>query len=482
MRPQTLLSLCFLPILVAQDPLLPPFHAISSHTALDHVKALCAPEFAGRLGGTQGYLASAQWCVDRMKAWGVQPGAADGTWFQRFPNPYTLIRRGCEVTLHVNLGKDRVDKHYAYEKEFYPGGTTDTGTVTAEVVYVGYGITAPELGYDDYAGLDVKGKIVAYEPEVPVGQGDPERFKKWRPYSFHDAKTLNAWKHGAAGVVVNYLLANPNNVWRKGLVMAAVGPAVMGDLFAGTGRSHRETVQAIRKDLKPQSLALGKTMTLKMASEHHPEGVGLNVVGKLEGRDPALKHETILIGAHLDHLGYQPELIPGANDNASACAVLLLAAEALSKVPLQRSVVFVLFDAEEQGVKGAEYCVAHPTVPRKDLKAMLNLESVGRGEGISGGFGGNFPDLWKAFETANAKFVHRPLQSSKSEPLARPRQDALHFFWAGVPTIGFGTFGGKPLGFPWYHTTQDLPENLTPEIMEDVAKLVFLGTAELANR
>ena len=100
------------------------------------------------------------------------------------------------------------------------------------------GSRRPELGYDDYAGVDVKGKIVLMEPEVPVTPDpDVELFRKWRPYSFHDYKVQNAAKHGAAGLVYNYFIVNPNCAFVKGLVTAAIGPAVLSDLFAGTGRS-----------------------------------------------------------------------------------------------------------------------------------------------------------------------------------------------------------------------------------------------------
>ena len=190
--------------------------------------------------------------------------------------------------MNVPAGKDGVvKKSYRYEDEFIPGGTTGAGKVTAEVVYVGYGITAPELGYDDYKGVDVKGKIVLLESEVPVGPGEKtlELFKKWRPYSFHQYKLKNAAAHGAAGMIYNYgPIGNPNNAYVEGFVYHHVGAAVVADVFAGTGRAHKDVVAAIRKDLKPQSFATGKTMTISNRSEHHPDGVGINLLGKITGQ------------------------------------------------------------------------------------------------------------------------------------------------------------------------------------------------------
>jgi len=202
----------------------------------------------------------------------------------------------------------------------------------------------------------------------------------------------------------------------------------------------------------------------------------------IEGTDPVLKQEAIVIGAHLDHLGLNPLMMPGAHDNASGVAVLLGAAQALasSGVPFKRSIVFVIFGAEEQGVKGSEFYVAHPYLPNDKTTAMLNLESVGRGESIGAGSGLNFPQLWDVVDRINRKYIHRRVTASENANLARPRQDAAHFLWAGVPTISFGTSGGARLPFASYHTTKDSIEIITPEIMEDLAQLVFLTTVELA--
>ena len=144
------------------------------------------------------------------------------------------------------------------------------------MVYVGYGATAPELGYDDYAGVDVKGKLVMMEPEAPVRPtATPSCSRSGGPYSFHDYKVQNAAKHGAAGLVYNYFIVNPNCVFVKGFGCAAVSRAVWDDVFAGTGKKHDDVVKEIRSTLKPASFATGKVMTMKNVTEHHPEGVGL---------------------------------------------------------------------------------------------------------------------------------------------------------------------------------------------------------------
>ena len=467
-----------------EEQLLAAMHGISSHALLGYVRGMADPKYKGRLTGTPEYDAVAGWTAALMAGWGIRPAGDGGTWLQQFPNPYTLVLPGAKYVLHVPAGRETIDRPYVLEDEFFPGSTSDSGTITAEVVYVGYGVTAPELDYDDYAGVDVKGKIVLMEPEVPVTPGeDPARFKAWRPYSFHDYKVKNAAGHGAAGMVYNYPIANPNVVFVKGFGWTAIGARAVEDLFAGSGRRHDDLVKGIRATLVPASFATGRTVTIANVTEHHPEGVGSNVIGWIEGRDPDLKHEAILVGAHLDHLGRNPELMPGAHDNASGVAVMLGAAEALAtgKVPLRRSVVFVAFGAEEQGVRGAEYYVAHPFIPNAKTVAMLNLESVGRGETIHAGAAANFPRLREAIERANNKYIHRKVTSSRNANLARPRQDAAHFLWAGVPTVSFGTAGEKPAPYPTYHTTHDGVDLITPEIMEDLSQLLFLTVVDLAR-
>jgi hypothetical protein len=469
----------------SEESLLSVMHSISSHPLLSYVSELASEKYQGRLTGTTGYNEAAQWAANLFKQWNIKPLGDHGTYFQEFPNPYTLVLESGAVTLRMPVGKnDTIGKSYKFEEDFFPGSTSDAGSVTAEVLYVGYGITAPELNYDDYKGINVKGKIAMFEPEIPVSPDrQPEIFQQWRPYSFHDYKMKNAFAHGAAGVLYNYHIVNPNCVFIKGLVIDYVGTNVINDIFAGTGKIRDTLVHTIRRNHKPLSFTTGKTVTVKCATEHHPEGIGKNIIGWIEGSDPVLKREVIILGAHLDHVGKNHLLMPGANDNASGDAVLLGTAEALSKLPgsLKRSVLFILFGAEEQGVKGSEYYVTHPVVPNASVRAFINLESIGRGEKISVGAGENYPQLWKVIDRNNAKYLHRTVTTSYNANLARPRQDAAHFLWANIPTIGIGTYDAKPLSVATYHTTQDKVEYITPEILEDIARLMFLSVVDMAR-
>lgn len=465
----------------AEEKLLAGLHSISSHPLLDYVRELTSQKYGGRLTGTEDYNACADWVASLLEKWGIAPAGDNGSYLQAFPNPYTLVYQDCAAYLHLPVNKDEVKKYYHYDDEFIPGGTSGSGEVTAEVIYVGYGTTAPELGYDDYAGVDVKGKIVLMEREVPVSPDEnPELFKKWRPYSFHQYKLENAVAQGARGMLYNYgPIGNPNNSYSEGFVYSHVGDVVVADIFAGTGRTHEETVDKIRKTLKPQSFATGKTFTLKNRTEHHPEGIGYNVIGVLEGTDPALKDEVIILGGHLDHLGRCYELMPGANDNASAVAVMLGVAEAMAGCPVKprRSIVFLFFGAEEQGVAGSEYYVNHPSFPLEKTVALLNLDGVGCGDKIDVLAGKNFPELWGFLEKANEKYVHRIVRPSSWANIARPRLDAARFLRNNVPSISFSASGARS----YYHVSKDNIDTITPEIMEDLAQILFAGLLDMGD-
>jgi Zn-dependent M28 family amino/carboxypeptidase len=488
--------LMFVPVLLAQtapgqpqvsdeQKILDVMHSISSHTLLDYVKELVSEKYSGRLTGTEGYNASAEWVVSFLKKWGVAPAGDKGTYLQSYPNPYTLVFKGGELSLNIPTKDGTIKKYYRYEDEFIPGGTSASGEVTAEVIYVGYGVTAPELSYDEYQGVDVKGKIVLMEREVPVNpDANAELFKKWRPYSFHQYKLENAVAHGARGMIYNYgPIANPNNSYREGFIYSHVGDAVVNDVFAGTGKKYADTVAKIRKELKPQSFATGKVMTLKNVTEHHPEGIGANVIGIIPGSDAKLKDELIIVGGHLDHLGRNWELMPGANDNASAVAVGLGVAEAIVRCPVKprRTIMFLFLGGEEQGVIGSDYYCEHSVFPLEKTVGFVNMDGVGSGDKISFLAGKNYPNFWAFIEKANEKYIHRQATASYFANIARPRLDAARFLWKGVPTLSLSV-SGKSVPYPTYHNTRDNLDLITPEILEDLAQLLFIAVLDMANQ
>jgi Zn-dependent M28 family amino/carboxypeptidase len=273
-------------------------------------------------------------------------------------------------------------------------------------------------------------------------------------------------------------IGNPNNAYNQNFIYVHVGDSAVKDIFSGTGKVHQEIVDKINKTLKPQSFNTGKVVTIKMSTSHFPEGRGSNVIGLLKGSDPDLSKEVIIIGAHLDHLGMCYELIPGANDNASAVAVMVGVAKAIAenKIPLKRSVMFVAFGSEEQGLLGSKAFVSSPVVPLGN-SVFLNMDGVGIGQGINAAAGKDFPVLWSFVEEANKKYIHRTLVTGSFSNLGRPRLDAAIFLRAGVPSLSFSTFGSVN----YYHIPLDNLAIIKPEIMEDLAQLLFVSVVEMAN-
>ncbi|MFH0755898.1 MAG: M28 family peptidase [Bacteroidota bacterium] len=454
---------------------------VSPETLYGTVDTLSSEEFEGRLTGHRGYNRSVEWVTGKFASWGIKPLGENGGFLQYFPQPYNDVLPGCELILHA--GSKGEDKSYEYVEEFIPGSTSGNGELTAEVVYAGYGISAPELGYDDYAGMDVQGKIVLLEREAPVGPEHKE-FLSWRPYTFHQYKLHNAVRHGAAGMLYNYHIANPNNDHVEGFVYSHVGNAVMEDLFRKNGHRPEKTVEKIGRKRVPRSFETGKTVTLKNITKYHPDGVGSNVIGMIEGSDPNLKNEYILVGGHLDHLGKCYTTMPGANDNASAVSVTLGLAEALSKsgIQLKRSVVFVLFGAEEAALKGVQYFLKHPTIPGLDQVAgFINMDGVGIGDKIHVLFAKNNPGLYAYLEEANRE-LHLSMAGSFNANITRPRLDAAFADWYGIPVLSIYT-DGPPEAFAnfRYHTPYDNIGNIDKEIMTSLAELLYLSIINMCN-
>jgi hypothetical protein len=456
------------------------FHGISSHDLLDYAAELSDEKYKGRLSGSPEYMAAAQWVANLLKAWGIQPAAGD-SFFQLFPNAYTEVLVPGVVKILPNPGSKEPERILRFPEEFYPGSNSASGTVTGEVVYAGFGISAPELNYDDYDGIDIKGKIVLIESGVPYTRND-EELAKWEPYSYHRYKFQRARDLGATGLLYVGLTANPNTSYLDGFVYAHIGEEIAEILMQEKGRKFAELKQEITKSMKPVSFSLQRSVSISATTRHYPDALSCNVVGILEGSDPVLKQEAIIIGGHLDGVGSLGMVFPGALDNASGVANILGAAKALadSEIKPARSVIFILFGGEECGLYGARKFVDEPLWPKDKTVFMMNLDMVGNGTGFNLAGGLSFPEIYRHFEAANQNYLHRELRSSEvRKSFGRPRTDGAVFEKAGYPTLGLWTTGTvKPV---YYHHPLDNIDGLTPEIMEDAAKLLYLGILGVAN-
>jgi hypothetical protein len=459
------------------------FHNISSNTLLDYVKELSSEKYTGRLSGSPGYEAAARWVAGQLKEAGLKPGVGDTSYFQWFPNAWTEVLNPGSVNIlpGKELPKTNTIK-LQFPNDFYPGSNSASGHVKGDVVYAGFGISAPELNYDDYAGLDVKGKIILIESGVPYSKNDSV-LKRWEPYSYHRYKFRHAKELGAVGLLYVDLIANPNTSYLENFTYAHISREIAQELLRGTGKKFSDLKEPILKTMQPNSFPTKMKAEIEASTRNFPDAKACNVVGIIEGTDPVLKKEAIIIGAHLDHVGDPGTLFPGALDNGSGSADILGAAVALakSKVKPKRSVVFIFFGGEECGLFGSKKSTEDPVWEKDKVLFMINLDMVGNGTGFSLQGAASYPEYLKFFEDANNGWIHRSLQSSENQQsFGRPRTDSAIFQKEGYKTINIWTTGTvKPV---YYHQPLDNTDALTPEIMEDAAKLLYLGILGIANK
>lgn len=472
---------------VAPDSkLLKQFHQITSEEMMEWVQKLCSPEFSGRLTGTPEFIASAEWIAGKLKEWGIKPGGENGSYFQWFDMPYTVVNDIGSLSLKIPQPDGTfIVKDYKYPEEYYPGMNSGKGEITAEVVFVGYGVTAPELNYDDYKGIDVRGKIVLVNRDVPYTNPGNQEYSKWVAYCYHQYKLQNAVNHGAAGFLyIDGIGANPNTSYDPSLIVCGIGPQVLSDVFAGLKTTNEEVTGKIRKSFRPASISTGKIMTIRANTTRHPEGKGCNVIGYIEGTDPLLKNEVIIIGGHADAVGKAGMTVNGALDNASGVVDIMGAAKAmaLSGIELKRSVVFLFIGGEENGLVGSRIYAQNPVFPKERTIVFINLDMVGNGTGLSVSTASTYKNVLTYFEDANTKYIHRPFQGSAPEPgsfYGRPRTDTYNFSSAGYRTMSIGVTGGYKKVF--YHIPGDDPDAITIDIMEDVAKMIYVALTSMAN-
>jgi hypothetical protein len=360
------------------------------------VRDLSEPAMEGRAAGTPGADRAAAYLAGEFRRLGLRPAGDDGGFLQRFEVP-TGVRVSPGATLEV-AAPGRPSRTFAGGRDFLPFAFSEDGEVAADVVFAGYGITAPPLGYDDYAGLDARGKVVLVMTGEPreSDPGGPFRPAEHFHYTELRHKVLNAREHGAEAVVV---VEHPGRGDRLatlrgappswGIVAVSARREVADALLAPAGLDLAALRDRIDRTGTPASHGLPGVRARIRAALARERAATANVVGLLPGSDPALAGEAVVVGAHYDHLGrgspfsLAPEradaIHPGADDNASGTAALLGLAEAMIRGgAARRSVAFVAFSAEELGLLGSGHYVRRPAVPLDRTIAMVNLDSVGR--------------------------------------------------------------------------------------------------------
>jgi aminopeptidase YwaD len=437
------------------------------------VEWLAAPARHGRLAGGPGYMTAARSMAERFRRAGLEPGGDGGSFFQGLDVEYEEVDT-CALAL---VGADGEARELRLGPDFVCRGLTGAGDVTAPVVFVGYGVSRPERGYDDYAGLDVAGKIVlAFKPNPPFRLDS----LGWGESLLPRPRARVAAAHGARGLLL-VAADDPEGLTQPiGSVLEGEGPRLEGfpsmvvdlpvarELLAGTGPGLAAVKAAIDSTRRPHSRELSASVRMRVRARYEERRPSVNVVGVLAGADPELREQAVVVGAHLDHVGEQAGLVfPGANDDASGVAAVLEVAEAFARggVPPRRTVVFALFSSEESGLQGAKRFVERPPVPLGRVVAMLNLDCVGVGDSIQLGSGKTSPRLWQLARELDAAGDRLTVADTWGGGGA----DATPFAERGLPTLYFAS----RFSYTHLHLPGDTPATLDPPLFEALARLAY---------
>ena len=451
------------------------FDSIRPMEAYNYCKTMASAQYGGRFTGNEAYTASAKWAARQFKQWGLRPINKKDGFLQPFPTQYTMVDKA-EMTLVLKGENDDQEDLLQPGKDYLPLLSTDSGTHTAGFVFAGWGVCAPELGYDDYAGIDVQEKFILCFRGVP-DRGEPG----YRKHDQHRHRMKTAKEKGGLGLFYIYAnpIANPNMDWIEGFTPAVISEEVADKIFKEKDIKASDLREDLLRYKKPLSFYLSAKVKYHVESRHSPDGTGYNIVGYIEGSEPKLKKECLVIGGHFDHCGEHVGLLfPGANDNGSGSAVVMEIAEAFSKLKRKpkRSVVFALFGGEESGLKGSNYFVDNVPGPFDKVDGMFNFDMVGEGDGARCSYTSDPPEFKQIFEDGD-KHVHI-LRSKREFRGPGGGSDYAPFYNKGITCASFSSNGPHL----HYHQTGDTIYRLNPDIMAEIARLAFLAGFSWANR
>lgn len=476
---------------------------------------LASDALEGRMSLARGSEVAIQWIASEFAKAGLKPLAGD-SYLQPVPLvEYKMDRTRTVLTLHTPAGAR------AFSAQDLTGSYPNDGRYSGGVVFAGFGITAPELNYDDYQGLDARGKIVVAFNHEPQEDDEKSIFngKGSTRYANARAKMFNALRHGAAALLIvpdpNHkpgrergtldgpdptaaALRTPRPIQsidgEESIPTFTVTSKVSDALFAAAGRNARDVQSALDATLKPAPFAFpGADAELRVVTSELRRGVSYNVAGLVEGSDPALQAETILYSAHYDHDGLRIDgkIYHGADDNGSGTVGIVALAHAFSKNPVKpkRSIALVVFAAEERGLLGAYYYAEHPLRPLNTTRAQLNFDMIGRDEKDSNQTRGLIdiapdttnevnivgarysPDYRAAVERAN-EFTGLRLSYKWDDDTVLSvlfRSDQYPMLMHNVPALWWFT------GFhPDYHQIGDTADRIDYPKMEKILRLAYL--------
>ena len=477
----------------ASTSLAAALQSVSSDRMLADIRTLAGPEYNGRQTGTSYDQASAEFVrrrfsqIHAVQGLGSDPSVPGDrwpgqTWLQSTTVPYNEIAQ--DPLLQILITAD--SPAAVMGSDYLPVLDSPSADIRGSIVFVGYGISDPTGGIDEYAGMDVRNKVVLFL------RGKPDRYSK--PVS-HAEKARTAQAHGAIGYLTAtgpiltaydrrrgvtgrpsafYGLANPEQTIPGAWISTALATSILNSHQSATADVLSALQQHINQSLESQSQIVDATVAMRWTSSER-SGALHNVISMLPGRDPTHARETIVIGAHRDHFGQQGGILfPGADDNASGTAVLLEVGRVLasSSTGFSRSIALVSFSGEEQGLLGSAFYVAHPAAPLPSTVAMLNVDHAGVGNGrFTVGVTGL--DKLVAQEAGRAAGVADRLDIYGFFPGG----DHVPFKEAGVPTITVVSGGVHP----HFHQPTDRADTVSQEILSGAARYVLALCWQLAN-
>ncbi len=485
---------------------------IHREAILAHLNFLASEELEGRDTASRGTAIAARYIAGFFQSYGLQPavpgeGEAPASFYQKFGLDTSTLE---EVHFSVGDREFRIGGDFAFFA--FSGG----GDVEAEIVFCGYGITAPEYDYDDYAGVDVRGKIALVFRHEPLEKsreaGAYFQGARNSRHAFFQAKFDNARKQGAAAMLLVNDPLHCRNQRHAGVTRrrAITGlhkineddknddtPAIPsgGDktspipaVFAGKKvadfLSEKLDLTALQTEIdttrKPASKATGLRARIRVRRKAEV-ATTWNVLGILSGSDPDLRDEYVVVGAHFDHEGVLPDgrVMNGANDNASGTAGVLLIAEALASQPVapRRSVLFILFNGEEKGLLGSRYYVSKPVIPLERTVAMINMDMVGRSkERVVQVIGGAHSHLLDRISRKALTGAGISNASYETGFRVNARSDHYPFFRSGIPVLVFHSDDETD-----YHKPTDDVEKITLDPMQRILNAVATAVWEIAN-
>jgi hypothetical protein len=416
----------------------------------------------GRGTGSRGYDIAAKFMASQFESLGLQPAGDDGSYFQSVP---LRSAKPDETKSTLVLSRSGKDETLTFRKDYISRGNPvlPETSVEAPVVFVGDGVTAPEQNYDDYQGIDAKGKIVAFTFGAPNFESSLKAH-----YSSGEVKAHNAVAHGAVGVIIlddpvlerlysfkeqvrdlsfpelRWLdkQQRPNDYFSELKGNAFLSLEATKKFFEGSPRSAEEVFAAMRAG-KPMSFVM--PITAKIHNVTALQDVGSrNVVAKLQGSDPTLKNEYVVYSAHLDHLGIGDpvkgdSIYNGALDNASGSAILLEVARAFSgmKTRPRRSILFLSVTGEEAGLLGSDYFAHYPTVSKSSVVANVNMDEDLMFWPLRDivAFGAEHSSLDAVVRKAAARMHLSESPDPNPEEVIFIRSDQYSFVKQGVPAI-----------------------------------------------